>query len=131
MKAARFAAVGIVVAAVAWIASGHLFPHDSAESRAAARPPEAEAAKLFRVAVMNANVVPRSRKLVLSGRTEADKKMMVTARADGVVSELKVKRGDLVKKGDVIAVLSDEAREARVAQRRRCSRSARPNSRRA
>jgi multidrug efflux system membrane fusion protein len=110
MKAARFAAVGIVVAAVAWIASGHLFPHDSAESRAAARPAEPEAAKLFRVAVTSANVVPRSRKLVLSGRTEADKKMMVTARADGVISELKVKRGDLVKKGDVIAVLSDEAR---------------------
>jgi multidrug efflux system membrane fusion protein len=116
MKAARFAAVGIVVAAVAWIASGHLLPHDSAESRAASRPSEAEAAKLFRVAVMSANVVPRSRKLVLSGRTEADRKMMVTARADGIISELKVKRGDLVKTGDVIAVLSDEAREARVAQ---------------
>src|SRR4051812_21048036 len=118
MKAARFAAVGIVVAAVAWIASGHLFPHDSAESRAAARPAEAEAAKLFRVAGMEANVSPRSRKLTLSGRTEADRKMMVTARADGVVSELKVKRGDLVQQGDIIAILSDEAREARVAQAR-------------
>jgi membrane fusion protein, multidrug efflux system len=40
MKAARFAAVGIVVAAVGWIASGHLFPRDSAESRAMTRPAE-------------------------------------------------------------------------------------------
>jgi multidrug efflux system membrane fusion protein len=118
MKAARFAAVGIVVAAVGWIASGHLFPRDSAESRAAARPAEAEAAKLFRVAVMSANVVSRSRKLVLSGRTEADRKMVLTARVDGAVSEIKVRRGSVVKEGDVIAVLSDEAREARVLQAR-------------
>lgn len=41
---------------------------------------------------------------------------MLTARVDGVISELKVRRGSVVKAGDVIAVLSDEAREARVLQ---------------
>ena len=115
MKAARLAAVGIVVAAGAWIASGHLMPHDSAESRAAVRP-EPAAQKLFRVAVAEARVEPRARKLVLSGRTEADRKMMVTARGDGIVSELRVRRGSIVKQNDVIAILSDEAREARVTQ---------------
>src|SRR5437868_9415496 len=117
MKAARIAAVGLVVAAVAWIASGHLFPHETAESRAAVQP-EAQQPKLFRVAVIEAQVEPRKRNLVLSGRTEADKKMMLTARADGTVSELKVRRGSVVKEGDIIAVLSDEAREARVHQAR-------------
>jgi multidrug efflux system membrane fusion protein len=117
MKAARIAAVGLVVGAVAWIASGHLFPHESAESRAAVQP-EAQAQKLFRVSVIEAHVEPRQRNLVLSGRTEADRKMMLTARVDGVVSELKVRRGSVVKAGDVIAVLSDEAREARVLQAR-------------
>jgi len=34
----------------------------------------------------------------------------------GVLTELKVKRGMWVKKGDIIAILSDEAREAQVAQ---------------
>ena len=48
MKAARFAAVGLVVAASAWIASGHLFPHETAESKAAVRAAESEA-KAFRV----------------------------------------------------------------------------------
>jgi multidrug efflux system membrane fusion protein len=115
MKAARIAAVGLVVGAAAWIASGHLFPHDSAESRAAVQP-EAQPQKLFRVSVTDAKVEPRTRNLVLSGRTEADKKMMVTARADGTISELRVKRGSVVKEGDVIAVLSDEARESRVLQ---------------
>jgi multidrug efflux system membrane fusion protein len=117
MKAARIAAVGVVVAAVGWIASGHLFPHETAESRAAVQP-EAQQVKPFRVSVIEAQVEPRKRNLVLSGRTEADKKMMVMARADGTISELKVRRGSVVKEGDVIAVLSDEAREARVLQAR-------------
>src|SRR5262249_33469029 len=118
MKAARFAAVGIVVAAGAWIASGHLFPHETGESRAASRPGEAAAAKPFRVGVETAQVEQRSRKLTISGHTEADRKMVLTARVDGTVSELKVRRGSIVKEGDVIAVLSDEAREARVLQAR-------------
>ena len=117
MKAARFAAVGLVVAATAWIASGHLFPHETAESRAAVGPAAVEA-KRFRVSVLTARLEPRSRQLVLSGRTEADRKMMLTARVDGTVSELKVRRGSVVKEGDVIAILSDEAREARVLQAR-------------
>ncbi len=118
MKAARFAAVGIVVAAVAWIASGHLFPHETAESKAAVGATKAATEKAFRVSVIPAKVEERSRKLVLSGRTEADKKMMVTARGDGTITELKIRRGQFVKQGEVIAVLSDEARESRVLQAR-------------
>ena len=118
MKANRIVAIGVVVAAATWIVSGHLFPHESAESRAAIGPVAADAQKPFRVAVAAAHLEPRSRQLVLSGRTEADRKMMLTARVDGVVSDLKVRRGSVVKEGDVIAVLSDEAREARVLQAR-------------
>lgn len=118
MKANRIVAIGVVVAAATWIVSGHLFPHESAESRAAIGPAPADAQKPFRVAVAVVHVEPRSRQLVLSGRTEADKKMMVTARADGTVSELRVRRGSVVKQGDVIAILSDEARDARVTQAR-------------
>ncbi len=44
--------------------------------------------------------------------------MMLTARVDGTIAELKVRRGSVVKEGDVIAVLSDEAREARLVQAR-------------
>jgi multidrug efflux system membrane fusion protein len=116
MKASRVAALGLVAAAAAWIASGHFMPHESAESRAAIRAGESEAKKLFRVAVANTWVVPHSRKLVLSGRTEADRKVVVTARTGGVVTELHVRRGSWVNKGDIMAVLSDEAREAQVAQ---------------
>ena len=116
MKGSRITAIGLVAAATLWIASGHFLPHESAESRAAIRAGEGEAKKLFRVAVADTRVLAHSRKLVLSGRTEADKRVVVTARTGGILTELRVRRGAWVQKGDIIAVLSDEAREAQVAQ---------------
>jgi multidrug efflux system membrane fusion protein len=113
MKYSRIASVGIVVAAVVWVGSGYFLPHESTESTAAITSQTA-ADKPFRVSVIEAQVVPHSRRLVLSGRTEADKKVNVSARANGIVTEIRVRRGDHVKKGDVIAILSDEARDAQV-----------------
>ncbi len=60
--------------------------------------------------------MPHSRRLTISGRTEADKRVTVFARTGGVLTELRIKRGMLVKKGDILAILSDEAREAQVMQ---------------
>jgi multidrug efflux system membrane fusion protein len=118
MKASRITAVGLVAAAALWIASGHFLPHETAESRAAIRTGEGDVKKPFRVAVIAAQAAPHRRQLVLSGRTEADKRVTVTARTGGVLTELKVRRGSIVKKDDVLAVLSDEAREAQVVQAR-------------
>lgn len=115
MKGSRITAVALVVGATAWIASGHFLPNESAESRAAVRPIETEA-KLFRVAVAPTARVDHRQKLILSGRTEADRKVMITARTGGVLTELRVRRGAVVQAGEIIAVLSDEAREAQVAQ---------------
>jgi multidrug efflux system membrane fusion protein len=116
MKGSRIAAVGLVAAAALWIVSGYLVPHESAHTNAAPHPGEAVAQKKFRVAVMDTVVQPHSRKLVLSGRTEADKKVVIFARTQGILEELRVRRGSRVKKGDVMAVLADEAREAQVTQ---------------
>lgn len=116
MKASRITAVGLVAGAALWIASGHLMPHDNAEGQAAIRPGEAKTQALFRVEVATARLVDHSPPLVLSGRTEADRRVAVTARTGGVLTDLRVKRGQYVKKDEVIAVLSDEAREAQVLQ---------------
>jgi multidrug efflux system membrane fusion protein len=116
MKASRVTAVGLVAAATLWIASGHLMPHDSGEGQAAIRPGEVKSQPAFRVSVATAGVVQHTPMLSLSGRTEADRKVTITARTGGVLTELRVKRGQHVEKGEVIAVLSDEAREAQVAQ---------------
>lgn len=116
MKASRITAVSLVAAAALWIASGHLIPRDSPEGQAAVRPGEAKTQPAFRVSVATAAIVDHSPTLALSGRTEADRKVAMTARTGGVLTELRVKRGQHVEKGDIIAVLSDEAREAQVAQ---------------
>ncbi len=115
MKASRITAVGLVAAAALWIASGHFLPHETAESRAATRP-DARPETLFRVAVATTSVAEHTRRLHLSGRTEADKKVMAVARTGGVLTDLRVRRGTPVKAGDIIAILSDEAREAQVLQ---------------
>src|SRR6185295_13446783 len=116
MKASRITAVGLVAATAVWILSGYLIPHESGESKAALQVGETKAEKRFRVAVIDTSVVSHSRKLVLSGRTEADRKVVTFARTNGLLQELKVRRGSHVKKGDIIAVLSDDAREAQVQQ---------------
>ncbi len=118
MKASRITALGLVAAAALWIWSGHLLPRENAESDAAIRTSEAEGAKLFRVGVAETSLVPHSRKLVLSGRTEADRRVTLTARTGGVLTELRVRRGSAVKAGDIVAILSDEARQSQVAQAR-------------
>ena len=116
MKASRITAVGLVAAAVLWIASGHLMPHEKAETQAEKSAAEPKVAPAFRVSVAAANVLAHRPILSLSGRTEADRKVAITARTGGVLTEMRVKRGQHVEKGEVIAVLSDEAREAQVAQ---------------
>jgi len=118
MKARHLTAIGLVAAAALWIASGYILPHEHAASDAAPRINESEAQKPFRVAVVETKIDSHSRKLVLSGRTEADRKVSVFARTGGILNELRVHRGSHVKKGDVIAVLSDDAREAQVVQAR-------------
>src|SRR5215471_3130352 len=74
MKARRLTAIGLVAAAGLWIASGHLIPHQSAESRVAVRAGDGAAKKPFRVAVAAISVVPHSRKITIAGRTQADKR---------------------------------------------------------
>src|SRR5215471_4026637 len=116
MKASRITAIGLVAAAGLWIASGRFLPHETAESHAGFHVAAAESKKPFRVAVQRTTLESHRRKLALSGRTEADRRVTVMARTGGVLTQLRVRRGSQVKAGEIIAVLSDEARESQVAQ---------------
>jgi multidrug efflux system membrane fusion protein len=115
MMYSRILALVVIVAATLWIGSGVLGRTEPAghvqdvSAEPAAQP-------LFQVAVINALVEQHSRTLSLAGRTEADNRASAVARAMGSIVELNVQRGDRVEVGDVIATLSDEAREAQVAQ---------------
>lgn len=112
MFSSRIIALILVIGAALWIGSGHF----GSKPDANAGPKTQTEQKLFRVAVANAETVERSRKLNLSGRTEADRRTTAVARTNGIITDLKVRRGSEVKEGDVLAILSDEAREANVMQ---------------
>jgi multidrug efflux system membrane fusion protein len=118
MKASRIAAGVLVLAAAGWIASGSYGKDERQAAQQAAVASTQTPAPRFKVAVMPAQVEAHARRVILSGRTEADKRATAMARASGIIVDLKVKRGSVVKTGEVIAVLSDEAREAQVAQAR-------------
>lgn len=118
MRAARLVAVGLVVGGAAWIGSGVLGRDAGQKSAAADAQSAPKTAPRFKVAVLPVATEMHQRRVVLSGRTEADKRVMAVARVSGVVLELRVRRGSVVRAGDVVAILSDEAREAQVAQAR-------------
>jgi len=118
MKARQLTAGGLVAAAVLWIASGYILPREHGSSDAAPRVGESATQKPFPVAVIDTHVGMHRQNLVLSGRTEADRKVSAFARTGGILTEVRVHRGSHVKKGDVIAILSDDAREAQVIQAR-------------
>jgi membrane fusion protein, multidrug efflux system len=115
MTFSRILAAVIVVAATLWIGSGVLGRTET-PTDAAAEKATPVAAPLFQVAVVSAHVEDHSRGLTLSGHTEADNRASAVARAIGSIVELKVKRGDHVNEGDIIATLTDEARDAKVAE---------------
>jgi membrane fusion protein, multidrug efflux system len=114
MMYSRILAIAIIIGATLWIGSGVLGrteePASATTANAAAVQP------LFKVAFTEARPESHSRVLVISGRTEADNKARAVSRAMGSIVELRVRRGDGVEEGDVIATLSDEARGAQVTQ---------------
>jgi multidrug efflux system membrane fusion protein len=121
MIASRILAVLVVLASAAWIVSGQL---GHGQGRGAAGPgtsapaTPSQARPPFRVGVVTVRVQPHRPALVVSGRTEADRRARASARTNGVVERLLVRRGDRVAAGDVVAALSDEARDAAVARAR-------------
>jgi multidrug efflux system membrane fusion protein len=124
MMWSRILAFVIVVAATLWIGSG-VFGRTEEPTEAGQADGQATAQPRFKVAVIPAKLENHARGIVLSGRTEADDRASAVTRAAGSIEELKVRRGDVVAEGDVLAILSDEARasavaeaEALVAQRR-------------
>jgi membrane fusion protein, multidrug efflux system len=113
MQFSRITAIGVIVVTALWIGSGYL--RDVKPVAPPARMSEAEKPP-FRVLVETVRLEQHARRLSLTGRTQSDQRVLVSARTNGIVTKLAVKRGALVKPGELIAELSDEAREAKVAE---------------
>ena len=122
------AAIVVLVAAGAWVATGkYAFVGSEIGSPAAAAVAEATEAATpadtktepatapQSVAYAVANPVPYERWIRLSGQTEADKQVVLVARASGAIVALPVAAGETLAGGDLVMAVEGPERLAAVA----------------
>ena len=114
MTTSRFIALILMLVTLVWFAWGYVKQLSSEKPAITERLSQSGTQKPFKVAVEVVKLAPHSRKLTLSGRTESDKRASAISRTSGTIVDLNIKRGSRVKEGDVLVVLSDEARESTV-----------------
>lgn len=106
----RIAAFCVMVAAGAWIATGEFSSVGSAQTAEGTESPTTAAptgaAPLVRtVSAVEPAFIDHARAIRLSGITEADKRVDLAARADGVISSLTMSKGGMVDAGAVVMEL--------------------------
>jgi multidrug efflux system membrane fusion protein len=118
IKLHKVAAVAVLLVTAVWVATGEFTSVGSAADEAQTPRPAEEAQQetgpLRTVGVVNPPRIQHSRAIRLSGSTDADKRAVLATRAAGIVEELPFDQGDIVKRGDLIARLRDEGKEAAV-----------------
>ncbi|WP_417425856.1 efflux RND transporter periplasmic adaptor subunit [Hoeflea sp.] len=105
------AAFVVLAASAAWVLTGEFSSIGSATQHEAEQPAKVEATaaepeKVLRtVAVMQPEFIQHNRIIRVSGVTAPDKKSTLATRSAGILGDLKIKKGDAVKAGDVVLVL--------------------------
>lgn len=141
MPGHRIAAIVVLIAAAAWVATGKFSsvgsdrvlaaqPAAAEQPAAAAEAPandtagetagDAAAAQplLPTVAAMVPAFAEHSRAIRISGETQADKSVMLAARASGVIAQLDVAEGQRIEAGAEVLVLEGPELEAAVTNAR-------------
>ncbi len=116
-RAHRFSAILVLLAAGLWVGTGKFASVGSEEAHAAQPAPDektadepAKAATPLRtVAAITPVFADHAREIRMSGATDADKRSVLAARADGIIKTLSVKQGDTVEADQ--AVMSIEGPE--------------------
>ncbi|MBX9465647.1 MAG: efflux RND transporter periplasmic adaptor subunit [Aquamicrobium sp.] len=118
IKFHKVAAIAVLIVTAAWVATGEFSSVGSAADEEGAAPTPAETqeeqAPPRTVAVVQPPRVDHSRAIRLSGTTDADKRAVLATRAAGVIEDLPIRQGSRVEKGDLIARLEAEGKEASV-----------------
>jgi multidrug efflux system membrane fusion protein len=116
IKFHKVAAIGVLIATAAWLATGEFSSVGSAADEAAPAPTapaaQEEAKPLRTVGVIAPVRIEHSRAIRVSGYTDADKRAVLATRSAGIIEELPVRLGSVVKRGDVIIKLEAEGKEA-------------------
>lgn len=130
MTAHRYAAILVFVLSAIWVLTGDFSFVGSAASEneqlaasveepsvtpaQAAEGKDAAGHDLQTVGVAVIPSIEHARSVRVSGVTSADKEINVTARTQGIIAELTVRQGDVVRAGDVILRLDPEGRDAQL-----------------
>ena len=115
------AAIVVLAASAAWVATGEFSSigsaaqDTSATEPAAVEPAASEAKPPRTVAVIEPDFIEHNRIIRISGVTAPDKRTTLATRSAGILGELKVAKGDMVKAGDVILVLDGAEKKSMVA----------------
>ena len=118
----KIAAVVVFGAAAVWVLTGKFASVGSAaadtEKPVAAQTASEKPKELHTIGYVVVPPVSHARAIRVSGQTDANKRAVLATRAAGIIVALPVKEGDRVKKGDLIARLDPEGRDAAVATAR-------------
>lgn len=110
----RIAAVLVLLVVGVWIGFGSFGSVGSKPTPV--RVDTGTQATVRKVGIVEVKAEPYRRMLIVSGRTEANKTVAVSARGPGIVDELPVAKGATVPAGTVVARLADEGRSAALKQ---------------
>jgi len=121
LKSSYLIAAGVAVAVVGWIYSGQFkadeAPQGAVKMAMVQKQDRATASEaLPRVTTRVSVASKHPRKLLLFGRTEASRKVMVKAETAGRIVALPVEKGMMVKKGDIVARIAMDDRQARLTE---------------
>ncbi len=122
-KLHRIAALCVLVAATAWIATGEFASVGSAQGETGHENPTPEPVAdtgpvLRTVAAVDPVFIDHARTIRLSGTTAADKRVALAARADGVINALGLSKGGSVEQGTVVLTLEgpETVAQAKIAE---------------
>lgn len=105
---------GIIIVGIAiLLVSGVFFPSEDNE---ASTPTERQARTLMAVSVINTNLEPYTKDIILRGQTQALRTVDLKSQIKSRIVDLPVEKGTRVKMGDVICRMDIEDREANHAE---------------
>lgn len=114
MKRSYLIAAIVAIAVAGWIFSGQIGESSVTEGTAPGQAAAEEA--LTKVRVRSLVAEEHQNQILLFGRTEANRRVSAMTETSGKVVAIRVEKGDLVKRGDVLVQLAMDDRQARLAE---------------
>lgn len=118
MRSSYWMALAVMAGATAWVASGHIVGGENTPDPPPRPAQTAAVAPLATVRVAPSTAEEHARRVVLRGRTEPNRKVVLKAETMGRVTAIDAARGQPVAAGQELLELAEDDRPARLAEAR-------------